>query len=153
MSRSPAVYSAEEVAELLGVSDWSVYQAARHHEAPIGTLALKVGRRVVFPGPNRSAPRSREPCQGIPGGPRTDHMTVASLTTADARSVGRPGFRGITSPFRGPVTPAASRLSTSSADRCCRSSRRVPNVSDWPISSRGAPGRGEAAHYGVGPVA
>ncbi len=49
MSRSPAVYSAEEVAELLGVSDWSVYQAARHHEAPIGTLALKVGRRVVFP--------------------------------------------------------------------------------------------------------
>jgi hypothetical protein len=42
-------YCAEEVAALLGVSDWSLYQAARTKEGLLGQLAISVGRRVVWP--------------------------------------------------------------------------------------------------------
>ena len=44
-----ATYCAEEVAELLGVSEWSVYQAVRRKEPPIGTMAIGVGRRILWP--------------------------------------------------------------------------------------------------------
>lgn len=47
--RHPATYTAEQVADLLQVSAWSVYQASRRNEPPIGTLAIKVGRRLVWP--------------------------------------------------------------------------------------------------------
>lgn len=45
----PRTYSAEAVAEMLGVSPWAVYQAVRLGEAPVGTMAIRVGRRVVWP--------------------------------------------------------------------------------------------------------
>jgi hypothetical protein len=49
-----AVYTAEEVAALLGVSEWAIYNEVRRAEAgesagPIGALAIRVGRRVLFP--------------------------------------------------------------------------------------------------------
>jgi predicted DNA-binding transcriptional regulator AlpA len=44
-----AAYSAEQVAELLAVSKWAIYQAARRGEPPIGNLAIRVGRRLVWP--------------------------------------------------------------------------------------------------------
>lgn len=44
-----ATYTAEEVAERCGVNSWAVYQAVRNREAPIGTMAVKVGRRLVWP--------------------------------------------------------------------------------------------------------
>ncbi len=50
----PAVYTAEEVAELLGCSPWAVYNEVRRAEVgeqagPIGRLAIRVGRRLVWP--------------------------------------------------------------------------------------------------------
>lgn len=47
--RHSATYQVDEVASLLGISSWAVYQVIRRAEAPIGTMAIKVGRRVVFP--------------------------------------------------------------------------------------------------------
>ena len=49
-----AVYDADELAELLGCSAWAIYNEVRRAEAgepagPIGALAIRVGRRVVFP--------------------------------------------------------------------------------------------------------
>lgn len=49
-----AVYSAEEVAALLGVSAWAIYNEVRRAEAgepsgPVGRLAIRVGKRVLFP--------------------------------------------------------------------------------------------------------
>lgn len=44
-----AVYRAEEVAELLDLSPWAVYSAVKRQEAPIGTMAIRCGRRVVWP--------------------------------------------------------------------------------------------------------
>lgn len=46
---NPATYTAGEIASLLGVSEWAVYQSARRKEPPIGTLAIAVGRRLVWP--------------------------------------------------------------------------------------------------------
>jgi excisionase family DNA binding protein len=43
---SPATYRAEEVAELLGVSVWAVYEAVRNGESPVPPI--RVGRRIVF---------------------------------------------------------------------------------------------------------
>ncbi len=45
----PAVYRADQVAELFDISEWAVYQAVRREEAPLGTMAIRVGRRVVWP--------------------------------------------------------------------------------------------------------
>jgi hypothetical protein len=45
-----AVYQAGKVAELFEVSEFTVYEAARRGEGPIGELAIRVGhRRVVWP--------------------------------------------------------------------------------------------------------
>jgi predicted DNA-binding transcriptional regulator AlpA len=44
-----ATYQAPEVAELFGLSEWGIYQAVRRQEAPIGTLAIRCGRRLVWP--------------------------------------------------------------------------------------------------------
>jgi excisionase family DNA binding protein len=38
-------FKAEEVAEILGLSVWSVYDAAKKKEIP----AVSIGRRLVFP--------------------------------------------------------------------------------------------------------
>ena len=46
---NPATYTAGEIASLLGVSEWAVYQSTRRREPPIGTLAIAVGRRLVWP--------------------------------------------------------------------------------------------------------
>lgn len=43
----PAVYSAEEVAELAGVSTWSIYNAVKVDESPFPFV--RVGKRIVFP--------------------------------------------------------------------------------------------------------
>ncbi|MDA8297425.1 MAG: helix-turn-helix domain-containing protein [Actinomycetota bacterium] len=42
-----AVYSAEDLAELAGVSTWSIYQAVKADACPFPFL--KIGRRIVFP--------------------------------------------------------------------------------------------------------
>jgi hypothetical protein len=49
-----AVYDAAQMAELFGLSEWSLYEAARRHErgeqaGPLGALALRCGRRLVWP--------------------------------------------------------------------------------------------------------
>jgi predicted DNA-binding transcriptional regulator AlpA len=44
-----AVYRAEEVAELFSLSSWAVYEAVKRQDAPIGTMAIRCGRRVVWP--------------------------------------------------------------------------------------------------------
>jgi hypothetical protein len=44
-----AVYRVGKVAQLLDVSDWSVYGAIKDPESDLGKLAIHVGRRVVFP--------------------------------------------------------------------------------------------------------
>jgi predicted DNA-binding transcriptional regulator AlpA len=44
-----AVFRAQEVAELLGVSEWAIYEAVRREEAPIGLMAIRIGRRLVWP--------------------------------------------------------------------------------------------------------
>ena len=44
-----ATIKAEELAEMLGVSPWSIYNAVRRQEAPIGTMAVRCGRRLVWP--------------------------------------------------------------------------------------------------------
>jgi hypothetical protein len=44
-----AVYSAEEIAELLALSPWAAYEAARRGDTAIGGLAIRVGRRLVWP--------------------------------------------------------------------------------------------------------
>ncbi len=44
---NPAVYTAEELAELAGVSTWSIYQAVKAEESPFPFL--KIGRRILFP--------------------------------------------------------------------------------------------------------
>jgi excisionase family DNA binding protein len=46
---APAVYTAEQAADLLGLSSWAVYEAVRKQEAPVGTMAIRCGRRVIFP--------------------------------------------------------------------------------------------------------
>jgi predicted DNA-binding transcriptional regulator AlpA len=46
---APAVYRAEEVAEMFSLSPWAVYEAVKRQEAPIGTAAIRCGRRVVWP--------------------------------------------------------------------------------------------------------
>lgn len=42
-----ATYTAEEVASLLGVSTWAIYQAAKTGE--LAVVPLRVGRRLVWP--------------------------------------------------------------------------------------------------------
>ena len=42
-----ATVTVEELAELLGVSSWAVYQACRSDSCPVPPI--KVGRRIVFP--------------------------------------------------------------------------------------------------------
>lgn len=46
---TPAVYTAEEVAELSTLSEWAVYQAAKRPDDPLGLIAVRVGRRLLFP--------------------------------------------------------------------------------------------------------
>lgn len=46
---TPAVYQAAEVAELTSLSEWAVYEAARRGDTAVGRLAVRVGRRVVWP--------------------------------------------------------------------------------------------------------
>ena len=43
----PATYTAAEVAELLGVSTWSIYAAVKEGNCPVAPI--KVGRRLVWP--------------------------------------------------------------------------------------------------------
>jgi len=43
---APETYSTQEVADLLGVSDWTLYQAVRDGTAPI--QPIRVGRRIVW---------------------------------------------------------------------------------------------------------
>ena len=44
---SAAVYTAEELAELAGVSTWSIYSAVKDRTCPFPNL--RIGRRIVFP--------------------------------------------------------------------------------------------------------
>ena len=44
-----ATYRVDEVAELAGLSPWSVRQASERRDTPLGVLALRVGRRIIFP--------------------------------------------------------------------------------------------------------
>jgi predicted DNA-binding transcriptional regulator AlpA len=44
-----ATYTAEEVAAIAGVSSFAVYEAVKRQEAPIGTLAIRIGHRLVWP--------------------------------------------------------------------------------------------------------
>jgi hypothetical protein len=51
---SAAVYDADQVAELLGCSPWTIYQEVRRAErgeptGPVGRLALRIGKRLVWP--------------------------------------------------------------------------------------------------------
>jgi excisionase family DNA binding protein len=41
-----ATYTAAELADLVGVSTWSIYESVRHGDCPFP--AIRVGRRVVF---------------------------------------------------------------------------------------------------------
>lgn len=41
-----ATYTADQVAELLGVSTWSIYEAVRRGDPPIPPI--RVGRRIVW---------------------------------------------------------------------------------------------------------
>lgn len=43
------VYAAEEVAELADLSTWAVYNATRREGDPLGSLAIRVGRRLLWP--------------------------------------------------------------------------------------------------------
>jgi len=42
-----ATYSAEEFAEMLGVSSWSVYASVKNGTCPV--VPIRVGRRLVWP--------------------------------------------------------------------------------------------------------
>lgn len=42
----PTTLDAAQVAELLGVSTWSIYQAVKSGTSPVP--AIRIGRRVVF---------------------------------------------------------------------------------------------------------
>ena len=42
-----ATYQASELAELLGVSEWAVYQSVRDGKCPFEPI--RVGRRLVWP--------------------------------------------------------------------------------------------------------
>lgn len=44
-----AVLRAEDVARLFDLSPWAVYQAARRGDTPLGALAIRVGRRLLWP--------------------------------------------------------------------------------------------------------
>ncbi len=49
-----ATYTAAQVAELMGVSEWVIYECVRRAQrgedaGPIGTMAIRVGRRLVWP--------------------------------------------------------------------------------------------------------
>jgi predicted DNA-binding transcriptional regulator AlpA len=46
---SPATFTAAEVAELAGVSTFAVYESVRREEPPLGTMAIRIGRRLVWP--------------------------------------------------------------------------------------------------------
>ncbi|MGH9090200.1 MAG: helix-turn-helix domain-containing protein [Acidimicrobiales bacterium] len=46
---APATYTVAEVAELVGISDWAVRQAAARGDTPVGRVAIRVGRRIVWP--------------------------------------------------------------------------------------------------------
>ena len=41
-----AVYRAEQLADLLGVSEWALYQSVRRGDCPVPPI--KVGRRLVW---------------------------------------------------------------------------------------------------------
>ena len=43
---SPATYQVPELAEMLGISEWGVYQSVRQGTCPVPPI--RVGRRVVF---------------------------------------------------------------------------------------------------------
>jgi predicted DNA-binding transcriptional regulator AlpA len=44
-----ATYTAEEVAAIAGVSTYAIYSAVKREEPPIGTLAIRIGNRLVWP--------------------------------------------------------------------------------------------------------
>lgn len=44
-----ATLTVEEVSERFGVSAWSVRQTVARGGQPLGAIALRVGRRIVFP--------------------------------------------------------------------------------------------------------
>ncbi|MGD0985080.1 MAG: helix-turn-helix domain-containing protein [Acidimicrobiales bacterium] len=44
-----ATFTASEVAQLAGVSTYTIYSAVKREEPPIGTLAIKIGNRLVWP--------------------------------------------------------------------------------------------------------
>jgi len=44
---TPATYTAEEVADLLGVSAWSIYASVKNGICPVPPI--RVGRRLVWP--------------------------------------------------------------------------------------------------------
>jgi predicted DNA-binding transcriptional regulator AlpA len=46
---APATYDASEVAAIAGVSTFTVYEAVKRQEAPIGTMAVRIGHRLVWP--------------------------------------------------------------------------------------------------------
>jgi hypothetical protein len=43
------VYAAEEVAALADLSTWAVYNSTRRKDDPLGSLAIRVGRRLLWP--------------------------------------------------------------------------------------------------------
>ena len=44
---SPATYRASELAQLLGVSEWTIYEAVRKGECAFEPI--RIGRRLVWP--------------------------------------------------------------------------------------------------------
>ena len=42
-----ATYTAQELAQLLGVSEWSVYEAVRSGTIPF--QPIRIGRRIIWP--------------------------------------------------------------------------------------------------------
>ena len=44
---SPATYRASELAQLLGVSEWAIYQSVRNGDCAF--QPIRVGRRLVWP--------------------------------------------------------------------------------------------------------
>lgn len=47
LRRHPAVYTADQVAELWGVSTWLVYRSVKEGTCPVAPIAI--GRRLVWP--------------------------------------------------------------------------------------------------------
>lgn len=73
---SGAVYQATELSQLFTLSSWAVYQAAKRGDTPIGRLAIKVGRRVLWP---------KGPVDRLLGGEPSTCVSTAPSTSEGSR--------------------------------------------------------------------